>query len=164
MRRLQVVLFALFLSVPFQWTSQAASPSTESHAPVLVFLRMFATDPINIELTEKRLRGSLEMLEALKGQFPGSNVKATIYVNGAVSDLLAQRNAQTGIRDLLLDKAKKGLIEIGYDGGSEPRSSDLPVVEYRNISGPKEDYLARQAVAGRMLNEGRDPITGAMLP
>jgi hypothetical protein len=164
MRRLQVTLFALFLALAFQLVSQAASPSKETHAPVLVFVRMFATDPINIELTERRLRGSLGMLEALKGEFPGSKVRATIYVNGAVSDLLAQRNPQTGIRDLLLDKVKKGLIEIGYDGRIEPRSPDQPLVDYRNISGPKEDYLARLAVAGRMLNEGRDPITGAVLP
>jgi len=164
MRRFQLVVLALFLAVPFQLVPRAASPPAQTPSPVLVFLRMFATDAINIELTEKRLLGGVARLEALKEQFPGSNVKATIYVNGAVSDLLAQRNAQTGIRDLLLDKAKKGLIEIGYDGGSEPRSSDQPVVDYRNISGPKEDYLARQAVAGRVLNEGRDPITGARLP
>ena len=125
---------------------------------------MVATDPINIEMTENRLQRTLQMLEAVKSQYPSANLKATIYVNGAVSDLLAKRNAQSGIRDLLLDAAKKGLIEIGYDAPSEPRSSDQPLLDYRNVSTPKEDYLARQAVAGRVLTEGRDPITGKAAP
>ena len=163
MKRSFVFLVTLLL-ILLSFIPQALSQSSAAGLPVLVFVRMRATDAINIGMTENRLRRSLQMLEALKKQYPSTPVKATIYVNGAVSEVLAQRNPQTGVRDLLLNSAKAGLVEIGYDGTNEPRSSEQPLVDYRNVNTPKEDYLARQAVAERVLGEGRDPITGKLVP
>ena len=137
--------------------------SNTARMPVLVFLRMSADDAINIEMTENRIRRTLQLLEALKAQYPSGDVKATIYVNGAVSEVLLQRNAQTGVRDLLLAAAKKGLIEIGYDGTNEPRSSDEPLVDYRSVHTPMEGHLARQAVAAHVLTDGRDPVSGKFI-
>src|ERR1700736_212424 len=141
----------------------SVAESDAAGKPVLVFLRMSADDAVNIEMTENRIRRTLQLLEALKAQYPSSNVKATVYVNGAVSEGLLQRNAQTGVRDLLLAAAKKGLIEIGYDGANEPRPADEPLIDYRSVHTPMEGHLARQAVAAHVLSDGRDPVSGKFI-
>ncbi len=163
MRRLTIALFTLCLALIFQAVPNVFSAEPPVQEPVLVFARMFATDPINIEITEARLRRTLGMLEDLRKQFPGANVKVTIYVNGAVAEMLDRRNAQSGVKDLLLEASRKGVIEIGYDALSEPRSSDLALVNATEVNGPRESYLARTAVAGHVLSDGRDPSSGKIL-
>jgi hypothetical protein len=164
MKRFCALLFALLIVLPGDLAAQSSSPASSSAPPVLIYLRMKAVDPVNIEMTEDRIRRTLRMLDSLNSEFPSANIKATIFVNGAVSDELAQRNSKTGVQDLLLDSARKGLIEIGYDGEQEPRSDAQPLMDYRDVGTPKEDYLARVAVLQRILTEGRDPITGKPLP
>jgi hypothetical protein len=165
MKRICVPLLAFLFLLTGPMAAKAGAQSPSSRPPAFVFLRVKAGDAINIEMTEDRLRRTLQMLGALRKEYPSANVTATVYVNGAVSDLLAQRNSTTGVRDLLLSSAREGLIEIGYDGADEPRSAEQPVLmDYRDVSNPIEDYLARVAVAERVLTDGRDPVTGKLLP
>jgi hypothetical protein len=164
MKRVYALFFALLFLLPSQLVAQSGSEPSSSRLPVFVFLRIKAGDSVNIEMTEDRLRRVLQLLDSLNKEFPSANIKATVFVNGAVSDVLAQRNSKTGVCDLLLDSIRKGRIEIGYDGADEPRSKAQPLVDYRDLSTPKENYLARMAVAERSLTEGRDPMSGKPLP
>ena len=163
-RRVGALLFAVLFLLSSQIAAQTKSQPSSPRSPAFVFLRMKVRDAVNIEITEDRIRRVLQMVDGVNKEFPAANVKVTVFVNGAVSEVLAERNSQTGIVDLLRDAAKKGSIEMGYDGWDEPRSKEEPLYDYRDQGTPKENYLARVAVAERILTEGRDPVTGKPMP
>src|ERR1039458_6347212 len=88
--------------------------------PVLIYLYADVADQVNLDITEDRLRRMLPMIERFQKAHPEAHVSATILFSGAVSQALYQRNAQTHIKDLILDYKKRGVIEVGYDGTDEP--------------------------------------------
>ena len=129
-------------------------------SPVYIFLYSRITDHVNIELSEDRLRRVLPMLERYRKAHPEAHVSATILFSGAISQALADRNAQTGIKDLVLDYARRGVIEIGYDGADEPTYVNRPKPDFANAKTPEDRWVARGTAAERFLTEGRDPLTG----
>ena len=153
---LWVLLFVLLL--------EGMLPAQAARQPVFIYLYARMGDHVNIELTEDRIRRILPMLERYRKAHPDAHVSATILFSGAVSQALAGRNAQTGIKDLVLDYARRGVIELGYDGTDEPTYQRRPVPVFAGAKSPADRWLARGEAAEKFLTEGRDPLTGVPQP
>ena len=128
--------------------------------PVLVWLYLEATDHVNLDLTEDRLRHVLPEVERYRKAHPGARVSATVLFSGAVSQALEQRNAQTHVLDFVKDYISRGVIEAGYDGTDEPTYDQRPLLKFSMDQSPQERWQMRQQVAQRFLTEARDPLTG----
>jgi len=113
-------------------------PAQAARQPVFIYLYARMGDHVNIELTEDRIRRILPMLERYRKAHPDAHVSATILFSGAVSQALAERNAQTGIKDLVLDYARRGAIELGYDGTDEPTYQRRPVPVFAGAKSPAD--------------------------
>lgn len=137
--------------------------ATGAREPVQIYLQAGMTDQVNLQITEDRIRRILAMVEKYRNAHPEANVTATILFSGAVSEALAERNAQTHIVDLVKDDVRRGVIEVGYDGDDEPTYKTRPLIEIKDDT-PEGHYLARETAAETFLTEGRDPITGAARP
>jgi hypothetical protein len=85
-----------------------------------------------------------------------ANVSATFLFSGALSHALAERNSKTGIRDYVLDHARRDVIEIGYDGADEPTYKRRPRADASGARTPQERWLARVDATDRFLTESRD--------
>jgi len=140
----------------------AASPAGEQ--PVYVYLHARVSDHVNVELTESRLRRILPMLDKYRKQQSKAGVSATILVSGALSQALADRNGKTGIKDFVQDYARRGVIELGYDGADEPTYRQRPAADLTKTKTSVERWMARGAAAERLLTEMRDPLTGVVVP
>jgi hypothetical protein len=139
-----------------------AKPASEQ--PVLIYLHSRIADQVNIEMSEDRLRRVLPLVEKYRKQRPESGGVATVLFSGAFSEALVARNSKTGIKDFVQDFARRGIIELGYDGTDEPTYARRP---RPNFVGPKtaqERWLARVEPAGKFLTEWRDPLTGVPNP
>lgn len=149
---LKLVIVLLFVGV-------SATPSA-AKAPVYIFLHARVTDHVNIELSEDRLRRVLPMLERYRKEHPEAHVSATILLTGAISQVIADRNGRTGIKDLVLDYARRGVIELGYDGTDEPTYKMRPSPDLAQAKTAEERWLARGSAAERFMTESGDPLTG----
>jgi hypothetical protein len=130
----------------------------------LIYLYADVADQVNLDITEDRLRRMLPMIERFQKAHPEAHVSATILFSGAVSQALYQRNAQTHIKDLILDYKKRGVIEVGYDGTDEPTYVHRPMYKLTEELAPPERWTTRAAADEKFLTEGRDPVTGNPLP
>ncbi len=168
--RLWKFVFALgiaILLVPSGVRAQVSDNEDDEMAgprmPVQLYLMARITDQVNIDITEDRLHRILAMLDRYHQAHPERGITATILFSGAVSQALADRNSQTHIVDLVKDFARRGVIEVGYDGTDEPTYSTRPLVEFKENT-PDGRWLARTTAAEKLLTEARDPITGALEP
>ena len=132
--------------------------------PVHIYLYERLGDYVNIELTEDRLRRLLPMIEKFRQQRPQAHVSATILLSGALSEELAARNSKTGIKDLVLDYVRRGVVEVGYDGSDEPTYHRRPMADFSNVKTAEERWVRRGEAAERFLTESRDPLTGVPIP
>jgi hypothetical protein len=153
----------LKLILTFLFVGVFGAPAAEK-PPVYVFLHARVTDHVNIELSEDRLRRLLPMLERYGKEHPEYHVSATILFSGAISQALADRNAQTGIKDFVLDYVHRGVIELGYDGTDEPTYQRRPVPDLSKTKTAEERWLARGMAVERFMTEGRNPWTGGPQP
>jgi hypothetical protein len=158
MKFLFQAILAIVLLVGFIPNAQAGS-----NQPVYIYLYARVTDHVNLDITEARLRRVLPMVERYRKQHPDAHVAATILFSGAVSSALAERNAQTGIKDFVLDYVRRGVIEVGYDGSDEPTYDQRPLADLTNASSPDQRWLARADAAEKFLTEARDN-TGFTVP
>ncbi len=140
-----------------------AVPAAEKE-PVLIYLYARVTDHINIGISEDRLRRILPMLENYRKAHPEAHVSATILLSGSISQALAERDAQTGIKGFVLDFVRRGVIELGYDGTDEPTYERRPLPDLSKARTAEDRWLARGAAAEHFLTEGRQPRTGAEEP
>jgi hypothetical protein len=132
--------------------------------PVHIYLYERLGDYVNIELTEDRLRRVLPMIEKFRKERPQAHVSATILLSGALSEELAARNSKTGIKDLVLAYARRGVVELGYDGSDEPTYHRRPMADFSNVKTAEERWVRRGEAAERFLTEARDPLTGVPIP
>jgi hypothetical protein len=153
---LKLIAILLFVGV-------FGAPAAEK-PPIYIFLHARITDHINIQLSEDRLRRLLPMLERYGKEHPEYHVTATILFSGAISKALEERNAQTGIKDFVLDYVHRGVIELGYDGTDEPTYKKRPEPDLSNTKTADERWLARGTAAERFMTENRHPATGSPLP
>ncbi len=133
----------------------------QEQQPFFVYLFGRYSDFVNIELTEGRIRDTISLVEKYRKEYPQARASVTMLFSGALSQALAERNAKTGIKDLVLDASRRGVVEVGYDGSDEPTYSSRPLPEFANAKTPEERWMARANAADRVLNEARDPATGA---
>jgi hypothetical protein len=157
---LNIMILALGL-LAFQ---AAGAPQASEKQPVEIYLYARITDHINMDFTEDRLRRILPMLDAYRKQHPESHVTATLLFSGAVSQALADRNAQTGIKDYVMGFVRRGVVEVGYDGTDEPTYDNRPKINFPGPVPADTRWHARSDVAQKFLTEARDPLTGAALP
>ncbi len=130
--------------------------------PVYIYLFGRFSDFYNIKMTEGRIRDTVSLVEKYRREYPESRASATMLFSGALSQALAERNARTGIKDYLVDAARRGVIEIGYDGADEPTYWFRPHPELAKAKTPEERWRARSDAAEKFLTESRDPVTGAV--
>ena len=141
-----------------------AAPQAAEKQPVDIYLYARITDHVNMDFTEDRLRRLLPMIAALRKQHPESHITATLLFSGASSQALADRNAQTGIKDYVLGYVRRGVVEVGYDGTDEPTYDNRPKIQFSGVVPADTRWLDRSAVAQKFLTEGRDPLTGVSEP
>jgi hypothetical protein len=136
---------------------------TDARAPIQLYLQANISDHVNLQITEDRIRRIVSLIDKYRKEHPDAGVTATVLFSGAVSEALAERNAQTHIVDLVKDAVRRGAIEVGYDGTDEPTYKNRPLVEMKENT-PEGRWLARATTAEKFLTEARDPITGAREP
>ena len=161
MHRTNPLKLALYASAALAliWGSYAlAAPGDK---PVFVYLYAKATDHVNVEMTEDRLRHILPAVEKYRKAHPELHASATILFSGAASKALEDRNRQTHIVDYVKDYIRQGVIEAGYDGADEPTYNVRPTLKLSLEQSPSERWKIRQSIAGQFLSEARDPLTGA---
>ncbi len=161
-----LVLLAALLLIPRHAFAQTTAPTPDSSVQQPVFVYLFArvTDHVNIELSEQRLRQILTEVETYRKAHPNDSISATVFLSGSISQALQDRNAQTGIKDFVADYVRRGVIELGYDGADEPTYQTRPLANVPKGKTPEEGWALREAAAGQTLTEGRDPLTGALIP
>lgn len=142
------------------------APATKAaqKQPVYIYLYARVTDHVNLDLSEDQLRRILPMIERYRKAHPEAHISATILFSGAISQALAERNAQTGIKDYVLGFARRGVIDLGYDGTDEPTYQRRPAPDFSETKTNEERWLARGDAAERLLSEARDPLTGVPQP
>jgi hypothetical protein len=167
MKRIYRSLILSLIVTPL-FAAQTPSAQPAAHAavtqPVYIYLYSRVTDQVNLDISEARLRRLLPMIERYRTQHPEAHLKATIFFSGASSEALAERNAQTGIKDYVLDFKNRGIIEIGYDGTDEPTYEHRPMSHMLESKAYRERWLERAAEDEKFLTEGRDPLTGDPRP
>ena len=135
----------------------------QTKQPVFVYLFSRYSDFVNVEMTEGRIHDTVSLVEKFRQKYPDSQATVTLLFSGALSQALAERNARTGIKDYVLDAARRGIIEIGYDGTDEPTYSFRPLAR-PDIKAPAEArWQARGDSAEQFLTEARDVTTGRVL-
>ena len=139
-----------------------SSLCAQEHQPFFVYLFGRYSDFVNIELTEGRIRDTISLIEKDRKEHPQARASVTMLFSGALSQALAERNAKTGVKDLILDASRRGLVEVGYDGTDEPTYSSRPFPDMVHAKTPEERWMARANDAERILNEARDPASGAV--
>src|ERR1700719_1192487 len=149
------IVAGLFLTMTLAWCLPA-----QEKQPVYIYLFSRYSDFVNIEMTERRIRDTVSLVEKFRREYPESQVSATVLFSGALSQALADRNAKTRIKDYLLDAARRGVIEIGYDGTDEPTYVSRPLVNLGNVASPEERWRLRGEAAEQFLTEARDPVSG----
>ncbi len=151
-------LSAVLLAAP------ALAGSGAAKEPVYIYLYARVTDHVNLDITEDRLRRLLPLIERYRRENSDAHMSATILFSGAVSEALAQRNRESHIVDFVKGYVRRGVIEAGYDGSDEPTYVNRPAVDFTQIPNAQDRWLARLAAEEKFLNEGRDPLTGALRP
>jgi len=149
------IIAGLFLALLF-----ARSLPAQEKEPAYVYLFSRYSDFVNMEMTERRIRDTVSLVEKYRREYPDSQASATVLFSGALSQALAERNAKTHIKDYLLEAAHRGVIEIGYDGTDEPTYVFRPLVNLANIASPEERWRLRGEAAEQFLTEARDPASG----
>jgi hypothetical protein len=134
----------------------------QEQQPFFIYLFGRYSDFVNIELTEGRIRETISVVEKYRKEYPQSQASVTMLFSGALSQALAERNARTGIKDLILDASRRGLVEVGYDGTDEPTYASRPLPDVSHANTPEQRWLVRTNAAERIVNEARDPATGAV--
>jgi hypothetical protein len=155
-----VLKFSRRVSVLVLLALNAFGLCAQQSQPFFVYLFGRYSDFVNIELTEGRIRDTVSLAEKYRNEYPQARASVTMLFSGAMSQALAERNAKTGIKDLLLNASRRGLVEFGYDGTDEPTYSSRPLPQIATAKTPEERWLARANAAERIVTEARDPKTG----
>ncbi|NWG13785.1 MAG: hypothetical protein HXY20_09645 [Acidobacteria bacterium] len=128
--------------------------------PVFIYLFSRMEDHLNIEIWEDHLQQTLPMLERHRNRYPQYHAAALLQFTGAVSESLESRNRSNRLRDTILDLARKGIVETGYDGSEEPTYRTRARPNFRRAGTLEERWLARGEAAEWFLTEYRHPVTG----
>jgi hypothetical protein len=128
--------------------------------PVFIYLFSKYSDFVNIEMTESRIHDTVSLVEKIRQKHPESQASVTMLFSGALSQALAERNAKTGIKDFLTDAARRGIIEMGYDGTDEPTYSYRPMATPDLRTPAEARWKVHGESAEQFLTESRDVASG----
>jgi hypothetical protein len=138
----------------------AAGAVTPSSAPVYFYVFARIDDHINREISEERLRRTLDLVERLRSKQRPEGLSCTILISGAMAEALAEWNGSDGLLDRLRRMKRDGAIEVGYFGANEPTYTSRPGPGYRNRRDADEWWTARSNAAQSILTDGRDGQAG----
>ena len=105
MSRTALFLYCLapLLAKPYGLYAQSAPPQQ----PVYIFLTTNVGDHFNWAITEERLKRTLPMVEKYRKDRP--EIADTVYLSGAMSDALTERNGDDHLLDFLRGKSSREL-------------------------------------------------------
>jgi hypothetical protein len=130
----------------------------QEQQPFFVYLFGRYSDFVNLDLTEGRIRDTISLVEKYRKDYPQAHASVTLLFSGALSQALAERNTKTGIKDLILDASRRGLVDVGYDGTDEPTYSSRPLPNIVNAKTPTHrERGPRPGVGGGPKGEVRWP-------
>lgn len=154
---LEVLLTLLAVLAP-------AAQSLPEKQPVYIFLFSRIDDHLNMEISDERIQRTLPMLARYRDRRPDYGISCLFQFTGNVSDALEQRNQANRLKDTILDYARRGMAEAGYDGSEEATWRTRPRPNFRNAKTAQERWLARSEAADWFLSEYKDPRFGTPDP
>jgi hypothetical protein len=95
-------------------------PVVAVKAPIYVLLQTTLDDEINTPASMDRLPRSLKVMESLRARAAAFYPVCLLQFNGVAANRLGSENYATHSVDTVKDYARRGLVEIGYDGTEEP--------------------------------------------
>jgi hypothetical protein len=131
-----------------------------SKQPVLIFLYSRLDDAVHFEITQERYQREVKMLERFHEKAPQFGATALFQLNGPASETFMAYNRATGLVDDFKKLVQRRVVEVGYDGSSEPTYLTWPRPNLRNAKTARDRWLARGETVGWLLNEARDLVTG----
>jgi hypothetical protein len=150
-------LFLIALAAAAAAAGRSASPAQPM--PVYVLLAGTIEDHVNLELSEERIDRVLSLVDRHRHRFPQDPISCLLQFTGLTSDALAVRSTN-GLLDRLRAEARKGVVEIGYDGSEEPTFVARPRPNLRAAATPDARWVARLEPTAWFLREHKDIITG----
>ena len=139
--------------------SSAVDP-TVSKAPVLIFLYTRFEDFTHPQLAEERIDTLLPALQKFRMMHPQYGASSVFEFSGAMSEVLSTRNEHQPPVEKVKDYVKRGLIEVGYAGESEPTYANRPKPDMIFAETAEDRWRARAAAAESFLTEYKDPLLG----
>ena len=113
--------------VPFDPTTTTTLDSgSERDLPVFIFLFTHTEDPFNHQLSEERYTRLIPVVDRIASENPDSHLAWTIMFQGSDARTVAERNATTGVLDLLQAADQSGLVEFGYHAQHDPTYVNRP--------------------------------------
>ncbi|RME81757.1 MAG: hypothetical protein D6775_12765, partial [Caldilineae bacterium] len=117
---------------------QADSGATASEQPLYFFLFTHTEDPFNYELSEERYVRFVPEVEERAATHPDAHLTWTIMFQGSDAQVVADRNPQTGVVDLLRAANQAGVVEFGYHAHHDPTYLNRPQTGFSNDSSWEE--------------------------
>ena len=141
--------------------SLSAQVSNPGKQPIFFYLFSRYSDFYNLENTESRIHDTLSAVEKLHQKYPAVHASATLLFSGALSQALAERKPD--LKNLLVDAARRGIVDLGYDGTDEPTYAFRPLASPTPRMPAEARWQARGDSAEQFLTEARDPATGQVV-
>jgi hypothetical protein len=132
---------------------------TGARQPVYIYLFTRVDDHINVNLEAERWNRAVDLVERTRKQQPDSGASLLMQFTGAMAEECSLRDRGRGV-ERLRELARRGVIEIGYDGSDEPAYYARPMPSFRNARTPEHRWLARTEPAAWFLTEYKHPLTG----
>jgi hypothetical protein len=93
---------------------------------VYIFLFAHTEDQFNHDLSEERYTRIVPMVEDIANSYPLSGIVWTTFFQGSDAKTVFDRNATTGVVDLLKNAAAQGILAFGYHGQHDPTYTNRP--------------------------------------
>jgi hypothetical protein len=139
-------------------------PVVAVKAPIYVLLQTTVDDVINTPASMDRLPRALKVMEGLQDRAAAYHPVCLVQFNGVAANRLGGENDSTHVVDTVKDYARRGLVEIGYDGIEEPTILARPQPNLRGADTPEKRWLARLQANEWFLTEWKQPVTGESDP
>ena len=159
LRRQVLALLAGLLLLGCSAAAQVAPPTDEKPAarqPVYVLLFGSFRDHFNLNFAEESLQRSLAVVQHYRNALPQYRASVLLQFSGTVSEELANRNGANHLVDRIRNDARRGIIEVGYDGLEEPTFVMRPRPNFRQARTAPQRWLARSEAAEWFLTEHKD--------
>lgn len=127
--------------------------------PLYLYLFTHTEDHINHTLSEERYWHVGAFLEKIRQEHPSLPLTWTIEFQGADAATVADRNAETGLLDYLLNLHEQDLVEFGYHAHHDPTYNNRPQKDLSDDPTFSEVY---DAMTQWLLCE-KDPLFGDCL-